>query len=71
MPLICTGISLPTEQHTLLREAARGAQRAMGGKASVSQLLSRIVTIHAEDLKALAAGESNPLEVFTGSRAEN
>jgi hypothetical protein len=70
MPVICTGISLPTEQRDLLRQAARGMQRAAGGgRASVSALLADLVSRHEDELNKMAQGKIiQPLEACrTGS----
>jgi hypothetical protein len=53
------GVYLPVELHRLLREAARGRQRAAGGKgkASVSALLAELVERYRPELEQLAALE--------------
>ena len=57
--LVNTGIALPNDLHSLLRDAARGVQRAKkGGRASVSALLSQLVRRHENELRKLANGES-------------
>jgi hypothetical protein len=45
-----TGVCLPREQHALLREAARGRQRANGGRVSVSRIISEMIDAHRGDL---------------------
>ena len=54
-PKTITGINLPTELHLLLRQAARGKQRAVGGRASVSRLLAELIEKHRPELERLAA----------------
>lgn len=51
-----TGIVLPVELHRLLRDAARGAQRAAGGKgrASVSALVAELVETARSELEKMA-----------------
>ena len=53
---INSGVYLPVELHRLLRDAARGKQRAAGGrgKASVSELIAELVESHRAQLQALA-----------------
>jgi hypothetical protein len=50
--LFNTGIALPIEQHLILREAARGRQRAAGGRASVSKIISELVAKHQVELQS-------------------
>jgi hypothetical protein len=60
--LVNTGVALPSDLHILLREAARGVQRAKGGRASVSALLADLVRRHEDELRKVANGgtsESN------------
>jgi hypothetical protein len=71
MSFVNTGILLPADQRELLRDAARGVQRSRGGRVSVSRLLSELVDHHADDLQAIAAGETNLVEVFKAQRAGN
>ena len=52
--LVNTGIALPSDLHLLLRAAARGVQRAKGGRASVSALVSDLVRLHETNLRKLA-----------------
>ena len=49
-----TGIVLPLSQHRLIREAARGRQRAASGhgRASVSALLSDLIERHRAELES-------------------
>lgn len=54
--LVNTGVALPPDLHLLLRDAARGVQRAKGGRASVSALLAEIVRRHESELRKLAQG---------------
>ncbi len=58
-PRTLTGISLPSDQHALLREAARGRQRVYGGRASVSSILAELVDQHRPSL--MADAEKNQL----------
>jgi hypothetical protein len=66
--LFNTGIALPIEQHRLLREAARGRQRAAGGagRASVSRLISELVSKHRADL--LLDAKSEPTGTLLGEQ---
>ena len=52
-----SGISLQPAVLNLLRNAARGRQRAMGGRASVSALVSELVMRHEQELKEMAKGK--------------
>ena len=56
--VVNTGIALPAEVHLLLRDAARGVQRAKGGRVSVSALVSELVRRHETELRKLAYGGS-------------
>jgi len=52
--LVNTGLALPADLHLLLRAAARGVQRAKGGRASVSALLTELVRRHEDEFRKLA-----------------
>jgi len=47
-----TGIALPRTQHALLRRVVRHRQDTLGGRASVSALISELVAVHESELKA-------------------
>lgn len=52
-----SGVSLPEDIHHLLREAARGAQRARAGtgRVSASAIIIDLITRHRAELESLAA----------------
>jgi hypothetical protein len=56
--LVNTGVALPSDVHLLLRNAARGAQRAKGGRASVSALLADLVRRNEPEFHAMAQGDT-------------
>ncbi len=55
--VVNTGVAIPPDLHLLLRDAARGVQRAKGGRASVSALLAELVRRHENELRKLAKGD--------------
>jgi hypothetical protein len=52
VPHVNTGVSIPVSLHRLLRDAARGRQKAAGGRASVSGLISELLETHRTELEA-------------------
>jgi hypothetical protein len=56
--LSITGVCLPSEQHELLRQAARGRQRANGGRVSASKIISELIAAHRGELLKDAARET-------------
>jgi hypothetical protein len=56
LPAVNTGIVLPLPLHRLLREAARGRQRAAGGcgRVSVSSLITDLLQQHRAELETEA-----------------
>lgn len=54
--LIVSGFCAPRSVHGLLRDAARGKQKAEGGRVSASAIIVELVRRHEDELREMAKG---------------